>query len=117
EKEMEADACQALAAGLAAVAGRLKPTEAAKLYVPLIEKRTRSAEIASGGWQQLYLEQAVASLIDALDPELAADYSRRLAFNLCCGRDANYFLDLSRYEDDLIFRTDNLDALLTKAGR
>jgi hypothetical protein len=91
---------------------RLRPREAMQISVQTINEMIMAAR-ATTGLERFNLEAGIVTLVQALDPELVADYSRTLAVSLCSARDANDVgsvpmnLTPARYD-----RTDNLDALL-----
>ncbi len=88
EKETNASARTTLADGLAGAAARLPPTDAAKVCVPVIQQLVPAAAAATESSGDRYiLALAAAHLVHALEPEMAADYSKRLAFIVCSGRD------------------------------
>jgi hypothetical protein len=94
EKEPDASARQALAAGLASVAQRLEPAEAARVCSSAV-KTLRAAKSVGEG---------TARLIQGLDPAYATQVATQLATDLCSTSSAS--------------RSDRLlDALLTNASR
>jgi tRNA A-37 threonylcarbamoyl transferase component Bud32 len=86
-----------LAEGLAAVARQLTPAEAAKVCARAVQALRRAAAEASPG-DRLHLEEGLATVIHALDSELAARLSTELAFELCSREDANTYHDMGYCE-------------------
>lgn len=92
------------------VSRKLSSYERASICIPAIKRMTSGARKTTG-WKRCNLEWGVAILLTALNHDIAARYSQELAFELCSGRDMNYWEEL---EDGTTYdRVGVFDALLT----
>jgi tRNA A-37 threonylcarbamoyl transferase component Bud32 len=111
QKETDAYARGLLAEGLAAVARPLGPTEAEQVCTPVFQRLLRALEAS---WSdRVGTDKGLASLMQALDPERAARFSKILAFELCSQPD----VDADPGLEGVSHHAKNVDAFLTNGSR
>jgi hypothetical protein len=117
-KEKDAPGTSGLAIDIALLAAHLEPTEAAKMCVPVIQHQLRASAATAG--QDRTDTRTMVRLVQALEPQLAADYSKKAVFNLCWCCDPNDSQPVPSFAswlEPMFDHTESLDGLLTNATR